>query len=404
MTVATTTSRSSSAGISYDSTSPRTTFTADEHSNNNVDNMLGAGGESQTQTQTQTQDVETGTRMGHLQSDEDGVNSGIAVVEVSENGSNPDHGEDDDFLEDEESSPTAGNPPVQATQTRRTPPNEDAVNAAATRRLRCLFACITCPIIPLGLLLGGLLIYLVVAALFIDEDKPCDQPLKVYAVMSSCIASYMPFHKAMKRWLFGYSRERDGAARPLPVRMYDELFHACCLTWVWLGVAWISDCETCQETAPHLYGAARSFVIVLVICLMLLILPLVFLPCIYLWLVRTGTFSPSAMSQAAPPEVLENLARIEYDPTLFNDITNPRECCICMNEFGIDFNNATVDNEGQQRGDSIIVRTRCGHVFHKACLGGWLATSRYCPLCRENLVTPQANDAAPSPSVEEIRE
>eukprot|EP00816_Leptocylindrus_hargravesii_P005675 CAMPEP_0196803196 /NCGR_PEP_ID=MMETSP1362-20130617/2584_1 /TAXON_ID=163516 /ORGANISM="Leptocylindrus danicus, Strain CCMP1856" /LENGTH=396 /DNA_ID=CAMNT_0042174647 /DNA_START=537 /DNA_END=1727 /DNA_ORIENTATION=- len=395
MTVATTTSRSNSAGMSYDSTSPRTTFTADVYSNNNGDNML-RGGESQ----TQTQDVETGTRMGNVRSDEDDVDSDIAV-EVSENGSNPENGEDDDFLEDESSS-TAGNPPVQDAQTRRPPPNEDAVNVAATRRLRCLFACITCPIIPLGLLLGGLLIYLVVAALIIDEDKSCDQPLKVYAVMSSCIASYMPFHKAMKRWLFGYSRERDGAARPLPVRMYDELFHACCLTWVWLGVAWISDCETCQETAPHLYGAARSFVIVLVICLMLLILPLVFLPCIYLWLVRTGTFSPSAMSQAAPPEVLENLARIEYDPTLFNDITNPRECCICMNEFGID-SNATGDNEGQQRGDSIIVRTRCGHVFHKACLGGWLATSRYCPLCRENLVTQQGHNAAPSPSVEEIR-
>ena len=116
---------------------------------------------------------------------------------------------------------------------------------------------------------------------------------------------------------------------------------------------------------------------------------------IYLWLVRTGTFSPSVMSQAAPPEVLENLARIEYDVTLFNDITNPRECCICMNEFGNGSNTTT-------ESDCIIVQTRCGHVFHKACLGGWLATSRYCPLCRENLVTQQADSEEPSSSIEEI--
>lgn len=270
MTVVTTMGQSSSAAVSYDSISTRP---AAEQGDNNQDNM-GGGLLSQSPTQDSqgsSGDIETGT--GDRHSDGVSINIDASALEPV---SNEDNDDEDDFLEDEESS--AGNPPAEAAQARRSPPNEDAVNAAATRRLRCLFACITCPIIPLGLLLGGLLIYLVVAALIIDEDKPCDQPLKIYAVMSICIASYMPFHKAMKRCLFGYSRERDGASRPLPVRMYDELFHACCLTWVWLGVAWISDSETCQETAPHLYGAARSFVIVLVICLMLLILPLVFLP------------------------------------------------------------------------------------------------------------------------------
>merc|ERR1719215_132004 len=250
-------------------------------------------------------------------------------------------------------------------------------NVIATRRLRCLLSVMTCPIIPLIFCLLGLMIYVFVAAFFVDRDKPCDQPLKEYAIFSTCIAVYTPLHKTVKRLIFNYSRERDGSARPLRVRIFDELFQGCILTWIWVGVAFVSDCNTCPDTAPDLYKATRSFVIVLVLCLGLLVLPLLFLPCIYLWLVRSGALSPGVvMNQAAPPDVLEHLTCIEYDPASFDDTMNPRECCICMNEFG-----------DEETGDDVIVRTECGHVFHKACLGGWLATSRHCPLCRENLAS-----------------
>ena len=246
----------------------------------------------------------------------------------------------------------------------------------ATRRLRCLLSILTCPIVPLLLCLIGLLVYVLISAFYLDRDKPCDQPLKPYAFVSLFVTAYIPCHKAVKMWLFNYLRERDGPSRPLRVRVYDEVFQGCILTWIWLGVSFVSDCDTCPETAPHLYFSTRSFVILLVVCLLLLALPLMFLPCIYLWLVRSGALSPSSvMNQAAPPDVLEGLDHIDYEASNFDDIINPKECCICMNDFG-----------DEEAGD-IIVRTECGHVFHKSCLGGWLATSRICPLCRENLVT-----------------
>lgn len=75
---------------------------------------------------------------------------------------------------------------------------------------------------------------------------------------------------------------------------------------------------------------------------------------------------PRAQEQAAT--VLEEQTVVPYDPASFQE--HP-DCCICSREF---------DTSGGE-----IRRTRCGHVFHSACLGGWLRRSLTCPLCRQEL-------------------
>jgi hypothetical protein len=98
-----------------------------------------------------------------------------------------------------------------------------------------------------------------------------------------------------------------------------------------------------------------------------------------------------------------------------------KECCICMNDFhyenaattcrtvpcdkgskndlstGVPDINGNINTTNSCR---IIVQTKCGHLFHKACIGGWIggqnwedaslqdngrARRKNCPLCREDL-------------------
>lgn len=81
------------------------------------------------------------------------------------------------------------------------------------------------------------------------------------------------------------------------------------------------------------------------------------------------------------PGVLEEQPVCPFDPSVFEETP---ECCICSREF---------DSSGEIR------KTRCGHVFHAACLGGWLRRSLTCPLCREELAAnlpPQPQPWPPS--------
>ena len=81
-----------------------------------------------------------------------------------------------------------------------------------------------------------------------------------------------------------------------------------------------------------------------------------------------------------------------------------KDCCICMTEFGTN-NLLYPDNENGEESnnnDLEIIQTKCGHLFHKQCISGWIggnwsddvsissttrvrAQRRRCPLCREDL-------------------
>lgn len=195
-----------------------------------------------------------------------------------------------------------------------------------------------------------------------------------------------------------------------------------------------------------------------------LILPLLFLPCIYLWFLRRATAEAEAFAQLqdrlqeeeallsnggiTADEILgslENVKLVSRTQTdsdggpercvwlLPSSATNAsigmnsdvKECCICMSDFPVQ-NEADLE-EGLQldeetepvsaekntmnmhansvnaeaASDNTIVRTRCGHIFHRCCLACWLGSSSSsnseanprrrrarntrCPLCREQL-------------------
>mmetsp|Transcript_18182 Transcript_18182/g.36612 ORF Transcript_18182/g.36612 Transcript_18182/m.36612 type:complete len:484 (+) Transcript_18182:193-1644(+) len=374
-----------------------------------------------------------------------------------------------------------------------------------TRRLRCLFSTITWPIVPLGTIVALALLWVLYAASSLDLRRSCSHPLHWYALASLILVAYIPHHAQVRSQLFQYSRERDGPIRPARVRMYDQFFHTICLLYVYTGVTLIQTCHedvltadnlaellqklgvdsippdtpmnTCAATCPNLYQALSVYVASLEMFTFALILPLLFLPCIYLWFLRRATAEAEAFAQlqdrlqeeeallsnggVTAGEILDSLENVKLIsrppidnagerqvwllPSSATDVSigmnsDVKECCICMNEFCIqnesdgdletgvheDTRNIPGTNPSESSPSSTdssttssvsvdiketkIVRTRCGHVFHKECLAGWVsgrwqlnpqsntgneeatqdrrrrrARQTCCPLCREDL-------------------
>lgn len=326
----------------------------------------------------------------------------------------------------------------------------DGAIGMLTRRLRCLFSTITWPIVPLGTIVALALLWVMYAAISQDLRNSCSHPLHWYASASLVLVSYIPHHARFRSHLFQYSRERDGPIRPIRVRMYDQFFHTICLLYVYSGVTLIQTCEedlvgnekvdesdemtldaslpmnSCEATCPNLYQALSVYVATLELFTFALILPLLFLPCIYLWFLRRATSEAEAFATLQDRlredeaflrlggitvgEIIESLESVKLvsrtnshssgttekelwlrscsatsaSPGTISDV---KECCICMTDFPIeletDLEEGILDEETSMSQqllnspsypyfDQGIVRTECGHIFHKQCLSGWL--------------------------------
>ena len=345
--------------------------------------------------------------------------------------------------------------------------DRDATVERLTRRLRCLFSAITWPIVPLGTLVSFNLLWVLYAAFVLDARRTCSHPLHAYALASLLFLIYAPYHAQVRSYLFRYSRERDGPIRPTRVRLYDQLFHTLCILYVYGGVTLIQTCQgdvpsttpsssnstaatappaaasllpppnTCETTCPHLYPALDLYVTALELFTLSLILPLLFLPCIYLWILRRASpdaetllqdsldeedlfgssrrqrgpnVSAHELMEALEPVKLtrshegEYMLESERTGELWEADDSLLECCICMSEFVVGDEETGVIGEDEQ-----MVRTKCGHIFHRKCLAGWVggrwdpsqstrrrARSTRCPLCREDLrpVDPSANSTS----------
>ena len=396
---------------------------------------------------------------------------------------------------------------------------EEAVQSL-TSRLRCLFTILTLPIIPIGTALSLCLLFVLYAALVTDAHHTCSAPLHAYAIASLCLFIYAPYHKNVKLFLFRYSRERDGPARPPTVRIYDQLFQTMCFLYVYSGMTLMQICaddettvpvtgadktgggggaaaavagaiglggrpavweagegtdessvattmSTCEVTCPAIYASTQTFVTTLQIFAIILILPLLCLPCIYVWVVRRAsavaalaelgragtddsdalgslrhtatdilnemdvvkffrlgsdkvevvTISPGADLEEGRLPLTSANTLVRRNSNRF-DYEDVRECCICMTEFRIgnaqDFlRNAELVQLGASAEDqeenplNTIVRTKCGHFFHRSCMLGWLGgrwneagtrivTRSGCPLCRNDLAptVPDTSDSS----------
>lgn len=353
--------------------------------------------------------------------------------------------------------------------------DEDATDAVSrlTLRLRCLFSTITWPIVPLGSIVSLALLWVMYASFLLDLGKSCSHPLHGYAAASLLFVAYAPQHAKIRQHIFQYARDRDGPVRPPGVRMYDQLFHTLCIIYVYGGVTLIQTCRqdvvggssntnnninmeeqdpvglvvekvdsledftrtppgmsTCEATCPHLYPALSVYVTTLELFAFCLILPLLFLPCIYLWILRRATAEAQALTQLSDrfdndedyvpggsitaQELMDSLqvvqlvqseSQIYLRPLQSNgssadslgtkDASHVKECCICMSEFVVSQEDVeagllgvssssdmqkpisvseteTPPSVPDEESETAVVRTKCGHIFHQQCLAGWI--------------------------------
>eukprot|EP00441_Pelagodinium_beii_P016029 CAMPEP_0197679306 /NCGR_PEP_ID=MMETSP1338-20131121/91466_1 /TAXON_ID=43686 ORGANISM="Pelagodinium beii, Strain RCC1491" /NCGR_SAMPLE_ID=MMETSP1338 /ASSEMBLY_ACC=CAM_ASM_000754 /LENGTH=374 /DNA_ID=CAMNT_0043260347 /DNA_START=1 /DNA_END=1125 /DNA_ORIENTATION=+ len=94
---------------------------------------------------------------------------------------------------------------------------------------------------------------------------------------------------------------------------------------------------------------------------------------VVVWLANSGLLETA---RAAKPGTLDAFQVVEFDQELFADAADSldsrpqKECCICLEEY---------------TSDSRIVRTPCQHFMHRDCIGRWLKSSHFCPICRGDL-------------------
>jgi hypothetical protein len=254
------------------------------------------------------------------------------------------------------------------------------------------------------------------AAFWSDVGQPCSHSLHGYTVLSLLLVSYLPNHSRVRSWLFNYHRERDGFQRPVTVRRFDQIFHTLALLYVYGGVTLVQTCRedlepqpppedgatassaashalsTCAVTCPHLYRAVWVYVSVVELFTFSLILPLLFLPCIYLWFLRQATADAEALAMlqeriqeedflfrnggVTADEVLDQLepvklvrvvteddgnssrsnsnndtvARLLVVPINSRDLSQAKDsgqtksCCICMSDFDVQLVETTIED------------------------------------------------------------
>ena len=324
---------------------------------------------------------------------------------------------------------------------------DDALTSL-TRRLRCLFSVVTWPIVPLGSICILALIWLLYASFVLDINKSCSYPLHWYSIISMLFLIYLPFHTSIRSYFFHYDRDRDGPNRPASVRRYDQCFNTIALLYVYAGITLVQTCRndvilpdgaadappntldmaslnnTCTATCPNTFVSLRVYVACLEIFVLSLIVPLLFLPCLYLYFVRRTMQDAEALSilqdrlreeeavrrnggitantimeyfekvqlvvdpRSTERKVLiiphpspdnkedsgseTSISSIDYEKAKECDT---KECCICMKNFKIkDSNDLEKGEKGEDDSDDRIVRTSqtCNHLFHYRCIASWV--------------------------------
>jgi hypothetical protein len=365
-------------------------------------------------------------------------------------------------------------PNLQDPEIQNNPTFEDDITeqiTELTNRLRIIFYTLTVPILPLTVLLAICLGQFLASTM---NSPDCSHPLKSFAAISAIFMIYAPNHKRMRRILFNYTDRQQ--TRPQSVRIYDQIFHMNCFMYFYYGMALMQTCRddvdptsgesTCTTSCPQVYKAFQRYSFVVNLFVIVLLLPLVCLPFVYLWIIRRihtddawmrlnrdlrrgsqrdddlgrgitvkelmeglrSVYLQSVRSDSNEKSDLEcrrdgyyygstehdhnhnekvRIVGVEKESWSGNDTLRDREavkdCCICMNEYPILDETQTLNEEILKKtlnSQEVIVETKCHHLFHKACLGGWVggvdwedvslqtngrARRRLCPLCRKDL-------------------
>jgi len=206
------------------------------------------------------------------------------------------------------------------------------------------------------------------------SEDACDQPLAMMLRMLNILFAFHAFEREIVRHLLRYDPALE-AVEPFRVRMFRSSTRLATILWPIVGTAMLFRARACSaelKRAVQVVIGYYAFVAATVV-----ILPACFLS-VLLCLVRRGLVSPRRRN-AAPEELLDELPIVEFDAKLFESRHLASSCSICLDAFCA---------------EQPIVRTPCtsGHIFHAECLRGWLQCARTCPLCRQDLTVPGADD------------
>lgn len=188
-----------------------------------------------------------------------------------------------------------------------------------------------------------------------------------------------------------------------------------------LSASSLTPPNTCAATCPNLFLALRVYVATVEVFTFSLILPLLFLPCLYLYFIRRTMQDAESLAVlqdrfreeellirnggVTEQEIMDQFekVRLVVDPSSTEerrvvvvpgdrpagvgagsgtpmslqdfDECRSKECCICMESFSIqEDEEAVAGSFGEDDDDNqIIIRTRtCGHLFHRRCIASWV--------------------------------
>ena len=127
----------------------------------------------------------------------------------------------------------------------------------------------------------------------------------------------------------------------------------------------VEDHGTMVQQVAGLAGTSRMPIVVDIIYVELTEIeaPIVDLVLDYDTIILDSMVTYKPKSIPATKSSIEALEKIRFQPSS-NSI---QECSICLEEFQIRFE---------------VTSMPCSHVYHGKCIGKWLQTSHFCPLCR----------------------
>jgi len=192
------------------------------------------------------------------------------------------------------------------------------------------------------------------------HDKPCDQPLKYYAVV---LVLWNQVPGQIQQCIANESWTWKGKMALLLVLAVPGW---CIIGW---GVYMITEIETCPKTNPGLYYPTRNFIFVQVF---FAAIALVTTTCMALGARRLMVYAAHLMEGPSCSDAVHALPKIAGGaPELVADDGEVKACPICLDALSVD-----------------AVKTPCTHYFHEGCLANWCASHLDCPLCRQAVGEP----------------
>jgi len=212
-----------------------------------------------------------------------------------------------------------------------------------------------------------------IVVLIIDYHKPCERPLKTWAIVQIVLQVVMLSINLLL--LYKIPRIRDNGLETTNrrsiylIHLLNRLVNFIWFGWFVIGMTWtfeVSGKAQCPKTAPNLYRMCFALIIIQIVVITLLIL-LCCCSCIIL-IIRLMLNPPDELHRrprGASEETIQSLPTKKFTEGIVEK--DHTTCAICLSEY---------EEEEELR------FLPCNHHFHSKCVDLWLATNKSCPFCK----------------------